>query len=67
MEEIITALATAWGESGIAVVRLSGEGSVLLADKIFTGRKNLAEQPARFLTLGRLRSSDGELFDEVLR
>ena len=66
MEDIITALATAWGESGIAVVRLSGEGSVLLADKIFTGRKQLAEQPARFLTLGRLRSSDGQHFDEVL-
>lgn len=66
MEGIITALATAWGEGGIAVVRLSGEGSVMLADKIFTGSKKLAEQPARFLTLGRLRSSDGEFFDEVL-
>ncbi|MBP8684467.1 MAG: tRNA uridine-5-carboxymethylaminomethyl(34) synthesis GTPase MnmE [Synergistaceae bacterium] len=66
MEDIITALATAWGEGGIAVVRLSGEGSVLLADKIFTGQKKLAEQPARFLTLGRLRSSKGEFFDEVL-
>ena len=66
MEDIITALATAWGESGIAVVRLSGEGSVELADKIFTSNKKLAEQEARFLTLGRLRSSDGHLFDEVL-
>ena len=25
-EEIITALATAWGEGGIAIVRVSGEG-----------------------------------------
>lgn len=66
MEDIITALATAWGESGIAIVRLSGEGSVELADKIFTGKKKLAEHEARFLTLGRLRSSDGHLFDEVL-
>lgn len=66
MEGIITALATAWGEGGIAVVRLSGEGSVMLADKIFFGAKKLAEQPARFLTLGRLRSSDEEFFDEVL-
>ena len=40
MEDIITAIATAWGEGGIAVVRLSGEGSVELADKIFKRKKN---------------------------
>ncbi len=28
--------------------------------------KETAEQQARFLTLGRLRSSEGEFFDEVL-
>ena len=66
MEDIITALATAWGEGGIAVVRLSGEGSVKLADKIFEGKKKLADMPARFLTLGRLRSAEGDFFDEVL-
>ena len=66
MEDIITAMATAWGEGGIAVVRLSGEGSVELADKIFKGKKKLADMPARFLTLGRLRSAEGDFFDEVL-
>lgn len=66
MEDIITALATAWGEGGISVVRLSGEGSVELADKIFIGKNKLAEQPARLLSLGRLCSSDGDFFDEVL-
>ncbi|MDD4160525.1 MAG: tRNA uridine-5-carboxymethylaminomethyl(34) synthesis GTPase MnmE [Synergistaceae bacterium] len=66
MEDIITALATSWGEGGIAVVRLSGEGSVALADKLFSGQKKLADHPARFLTLGRLRSSEGIFFDEVL-
>ena len=66
MEDIITAMATAWGEGGIAVVRLSGEGSVDMADKIFAGKKNLADLPARFLTLGKLRSAEGDFFDEVL-
>lgn len=66
MEDIITALATAWGESGISVVRLSGEGSVEIADKIFKGKKKLAEQPARLLNLGRLYTSSGDHFDEVL-
>ena len=66
MEDIITAMATAWGEGGIAVVRLSGEGSVDMADKIFAGKKSLAGLPARFLTLGKLRSAEGDFFDEVL-
>ncbi len=66
MEDIITALATAWGEGGIAIVRLSGQGSVELADKLFKGKKKLSDLPARFLTLGNLCSSDGETFDEVL-
>ena len=66
MEDIITAMATAWGEGGIAVVRLSGEGSVDMADKIFAGKKSLADLPARFLTLGKLRSAEGDFFDEVL-
>lgn len=66
MEDIITALATAWGEGGISVVRISGEGSVALADKIFTGKKKLAEQPPRFLALGRLHTPNMEFFDEVL-
>gem|GEM_PF-5641271 len=48
MEDIITALATAWGESGIAVVRLSGEGSVSLADKIFTGQKETCRTAGTF-------------------
>ncbi len=66
MEDIITAIATAWGEGGIAVVRLSGQGSVDIADRIFAGKKRLADLPARFLTLGKLRSADGGFFDEVL-
>ena len=66
MEDIITAIATAWGEGGIAVVRLSGEGSVDIADRIFAGKKRLADLPARFLTLGKLRSAEGGFFDEVL-
>ena len=49
MEDIITALATAWGEGGIAVVRLSGEGSVELADRLYRGNKKLANMPPRYL------------------
>lgn len=66
MNEVIVALATAWGESGISVVRLSGEGSVNLADKLFYGKKELAGYPARYMALGKLRDREGVFFDEAL-
>lgn len=65
-EEIIAALSTAWGEGGIAIVRVSGTGSTKLADRLFSGKKKLAEHPARYLALGKLRDSDDRIFDEVL-
>ena len=43
MEDIITALATAWGEGGIAIIRVSGEGSLSLADKLFSASSQLSE------------------------
>ena len=65
-EEIISALATAWGESGISVVRLSGEGSLALADKIFRSRHPLAWYPPRHMALGKLCAANGQEYDEVL-
>lgn len=66
MEEIIVALATAWGESGIAIVRMSGEGCTALADKLFRSKKALSEYPARFLALGKIVTDNEEPFDEIL-
>ena len=67
-EEIITTAATAWGYGGIAIVRLSGEGCVAAADKIYTSKthRKLSEEPARYMALGTLRAPNGEPFDEVL-
>lgn len=65
MNEIITALATAYGESGIAIVRLSGEGSVMLAEKLLHGRKKLSEYSPRTMRLFTL-SENNEAFDEAL-
>ncbi len=66
MEDIITALATAWGEGGIAIVRLSGKGSLSLADSVFSSRMKLSQYPPRHMALGKVLTSDGEIFDEVL-
>ena len=66
MEDIITALATAWGEGGIAIIRVSGEGSLSLADKLFSASSQLSEYPPRHMVLGKMISASGEIFDEVL-
>ena len=65
-EDTITALATAWGEGGIAIVRVSGSESAAIVDKIFRAKRRFSEQPARCMTLGTLHTKDGTLFDEVL-
>ncbi|MCF0248501.1 MAG: 50S ribosome-binding GTPase, partial [Synergistes sp.] len=66
MEDIITAAATAWGEGGIAIVRLSGEGSAALVDKIFRAKRPFSEQQPRLMVLGTLQTEEGVPVDEVL-
>ncbi|MDR1651141.1 MAG: tRNA uridine-5-carboxymethylaminomethyl(34) synthesis GTPase MnmE [Synergistaceae bacterium] len=63
--DVIAAVATAWGESAIAVVRISGGGSLALADKFFRGRRPLASAPARRMELGLMTDGDSTV-DEVL-
>lgn len=60
----IVALATAQGNSAIAVIRMSGDDSIDIADKIFKG-KNLSEQKSHTIHFGKIM--DGEkVVDEVL-
>ncbi|MEG1642057.1 MAG: tRNA uridine-5-carboxymethylaminomethyl(34) synthesis GTPase MnmE [Synergistaceae bacterium] len=68
MNDVIVALATAWGESGISIVRVSGAGSCVLADKIFRSKKDsILSYPPRFMLLGSLVSFDGiTIYDEIL-
>lgn len=66
MEDIIAAAATAWGESGIAIVRLSGGGCTEAAEKVFRSKVPLSRRPARYMALGRLADREGSVFDEAL-
>lgn len=65
-EDIIAAVATAWGEGAIAVVRVSGAGSLALADCFFKAGKPLAAQPPRRMSLGHVVGRDGQIVDQVL-
>ncbi len=67
MSEVICAISTPPGMGAIAVIRLSGEGSVALVDAIFhaASGKKLESEASHTVHFGRI--SDGkELLDEVL-
>lgn len=62
--DTIVALATAQGTSAIAVIRLSGEDSIALVNRLFKG-KDLTQEPSHTLHYGTLHDGDIVL-DEVL-
>lgn len=62
--DTIVALATAQGLSAIAVIRLSGEGSIALVNRLFKG-KDLTLEPSHTIHYGTLHDGDSVL-DEVL-
>lgn len=64
-QEPIVALATAPGVGAIAVIRVSGAGSIELASRIFRG-KDLTVQPGHTAHYGTLRDAADAVIDEVL-
>lgn len=65
LQETIVALATAPGTSAIAVIRLSGNEAISIADKAFFGKK-LAKQRSHTIHFGSIRDESGKVIDEVL-
>ncbi len=69
LDDTIAAIATAPGEAGIGIVRISGEKSMEIIDKIFISKKNkkLSLYEPRRITYGYIIDpDDGEKIDEVL-
>lgn len=61
----ICAISTPYGSGGIAVIRVSGEESITIVDKLFHGRCALREAKAGSVHFGRIERN-GEVLDEVL-
>ena len=65
----IAAIATAMSSSGIGIVRISGEESFQIIDKIFkakgSGNKKLSKEPSHTIHYGHIYDGD-EMVDEVL-
>ena len=64
-DDIVAAVATAWGEAAIAIVRLSGEGCTTLVDGCFKGARPLCDEPPRRMALGKIVEGETTL-DRVL-
>lgn len=66
--DTIAAIATAMGNSGIGIVRISGEDAVAVADKVFKmrgGKKKLSDMETHTIHYGFVYDGD-EAIDEVL-
>lgn len=66
--DTIAAIATAMGNSGIGIVRISGEEAVEIADRIFKlkgGKERLADQKSHTIHYGFVCDGE-EVIDEVL-
>ncbi len=67
IDETIAAIATAPGEGGIGIVRISGEDANRILEKIFTQSQGEAEFKPRQMHYGFIRDNfSGELIDEVM-
>ncbi len=61
--ETIVALSTPAGESGIAVIRLSGPNAIAIVESIAPGSK---EAPSNLLVLRKLKDLSGQVLDEAM-
>ena len=65
-DEPIVALATAWSESALAVIRTSGTGSVELFAKVFTNPKNILTSTGFTMHYGYITDpNNGKKIDQV--
>ncbi len=63
--DTIVALSTPLGDGAIGVIRLSGSHAVEIADKIFRGKKKIAEQQSHTIQFGKIMSGD-DIIDEAV-
>ena len=67
--DTIAAIATALSDSGIGIIRISGDDAVLIADKIYRNAKNekvLSEYDSHTIHYGFIVDQDQNIVDEVM-
>ena len=69
-KETIAAIATALSDSGIGIVRISGENAIYIVDSIFrsaSGKKILTKVQSHMIHYGYIVDKDENIIDEVMR
>lgn len=68
MSHVIAAVSTGLSVSAIGILRLSGDGCLAVADKVFTlnNKKSLLSAPDRKLMLGELHDKEGRVIDQCM-
>ena len=68
MSHVIAAVSTGASVSAIGIIRLSGDGCIAVADKVFTlnSGKSLMESPDRRLVLGTLHDKQRRVIDQCM-
>jgi len=67
MEDTIAAVATAYGEGGIGIIRISGENSFDILKEVFDPAADNKEITSRRMTYGKIIDRDADqIIDEVL-
>lgn len=66
MEDTIAAVATAYGEGGIGIIRISGERALDILKSVFQPASGSDEIVSRRMTYGKVIDDDNRLVDEVL-
>ena len=62
----IAAVSTPRGRGGIAVIRISGDDAISIADKFFIAKAPLEKTESRRAVLGRVTGENGETLDECI-
>jgi len=63
--DTIAAISTALSPGGIGIIRISGEESFVIADKVFRGKTKISDAPSHTINYGYIYDSD-EVIDQVL-
>ena len=65
MNDTIAAISTSLGIGAISIIRVSGEESIEIVNKIFRG-KDLTKVDSHTINYGHIIDDKGEIIDEVL-
>ncbi len=67
LQDCIAAIATPLGEGGISIIRISGDESIAIADRIFRFKGKLTQMTSHTVHYGKIvHPEDGRILDEVL-